>query len=86
MVDLDFNFIKSIGQLNTPSGVCFKNQRLYVADNLNKRVQILSEDLELIKSLPLEYHPWKLKVSNEMLCITSDSSEYPATYFYNLSN
>jgi hypothetical protein len=88
MVDLDFNFIKSVGRLNLPSAVCYKNQRLYVADNMNQRIKILSEDLECIQALSLEYYPCNLKASNKILCVTSDYSEHHPTYlfFYDLSN
>ena len=76
MTDFDFNKIESIGsrgnaynQFNTIMGICYNNKHLYVCDNLNKRIQIYSKDLEFVKTLKVEYNPWLVKTSNLLLVV-----------------
>ncbi len=76
MIDLDFKKIKSIGskgygknEFRNPAGICFKNNKLYICDDDNRRIEIYSENLEYIESLRLCYRPQFIKASDSTLCI-----------------
>ncbi len=80
MLDSDLNNIKSFGSqesnnnLNSPSGICFKDPYLYVCDRGNKRIQILNSDLEFIDTITLDFKPLTIKISDSLMGIsTSDT-------------
>lgn len=91
MTNLEFHKIKALGstgsadnQFNTPSDLCFQNNHLYVCDYHNKRIQIYSKKLELLKSLKLDCLAWKIKASNSILCIEPG---YPdGLHFFSIKN
>jgi hypothetical protein len=91
MTDIEFNKIKSVGTLgndNTqfkhPYGICYKNSNLYVCDYGNKRIQILTEDLEYEKSFHVNYAPWTIKASDSLLCVESANPE--GIFFYSIND
>jgi hypothetical protein len=87
--DFDLNKIKSCGekgknfnQFDLPVGICFRNTYLYICDFNNSRLQILTNNLEYVNSIKVEYNPWTIKASKSILCVESYS---PAgLYVYNL--
>jgi hypothetical protein len=90
LTDLDFNFIKYFGsqgkgnhEFDNPSDICFKNHSIYVCDNHNNRVQIFNKDFEFISTLKTNYGPWKIKVSNLLICVQCFMDEI---HFYNLND
>ena len=91
ITDFQFNFIKSFGsgqgtgltQFNQPTDICYKNEKIYVSDSINKRVQIFNPYFVYSNTLKLDYNPKKLQASNSILCIRS-TKESPGVYFYDL--
>jgi DNA-binding beta-propeller fold protein YncE len=90
LTDLDFNFIKYFGsrgkgnhELFNPRGICFKNHSMYVCDMSNSRVQIFNKEFELISTPKTNYGPWKIKVSNLLICVKHIMGKI---YFYNLND
>ena len=67
---------------NWRASICYKNNNLYLSDFYNKTIHILNRELELIKSIPLDYEPDKIQVSNETICILSAGY----IYFYSLED
>ena len=91
MTDLEFNKIKAFGsfgvmddKFNSICGICFQNGYLYVCDNLNKRIVILTKDLEFVQILEVDYMPWTIKSSNSMLAV--EAGNYPGLYFYSIKD
>jgi hypothetical protein len=91
MADFDFNLNKSFGsegaennQLRHPCDICFHNDFLYICDNGNKRVQVYSKDLNFVKSIKLDYNPWKIKAINFTICV--EAYALGGTHFYNLND
>jgi hypothetical protein len=91
MTDLDFNFIRSVGSKGTeyskfhgPYDICLISNNLYICDFNNNRIQIYSKNLELIKSVKLDYQPWKVKGTNSIICVESNSP--CGINFYNLND
>jgi hypothetical protein len=87
MMDFNLNLIKSFGKSGKdnrefyfPIGLVCKNDRLYVCDNGNQRIQILSLDLEYVDTLKLTFQPLSIKISDSTVCISGDAG----TYFYDL--
>ena len=83
-------FVKGFGahgsgnlNLNSPSGIAYFNNSVYICDSDNYRIQKLSEDLEYQESYPLNYKPWKIKILKNIACIRSSSGDYNS--FYNLN-
>ena len=72
MLDLNLNKIKCVGskgqqadQFDLPNGIAYLSKKIYVCDTNNKRLQLLTSDLEFIGTLPLEYQPWLIKISKQ---------------------
>ena len=91
MTDLDFNLIKSIGSKGTeknkflgPYDICLISNNLYICDFNNNRIQIYSQNLEFVKSIKLDYQPWKIKATDSIICIESNSP--CGINFYNLND
>ena len=92
LTDFEFKKIKSFGSkgsdlshLDCPCGIFFRNERLYICDYNNKRIQILKSDLEYVQTLSLDYNPWLVNLSERTLCVSRcDSSG--GIYFYDLTN
>ena len=89
VTDFDLNFIKYFGsegeedyQFNDPEDICFKDGFLYVTDCDNQRIQIFNYDLEFVKTLDLNYTPYRAKASNKMLGVTWNKG----IKFYELNN
>ena len=91
VTDKELNKIKSVGthglkfnQFDNPSGICFhKNGDLYICDELNSRITVLNNDLNFKTSINLDYHPWRIKISNS----TAFVKTYPLKlYIYDLES
>ena len=75
--------IKIIGELgqesnqfNSPEGMDFFNEKLYVVDTKNNRLQIFSKNLDLLYTLPLELNDAKgIAVTNEKIFV-AETYEY----------
>jgi hypothetical protein len=81
MTDFEFRKFNFVGKYGTkiamfkgPSGICFKNDFLYVCDSFNRRIQIFKADLDFECSIDLGYMPWEIRASNTSLCIASQFS------------
>lgn len=90
MTDLELNKLKIFGnfgdsetELNIPLGICYSNCYLYICDHDNKRIQVLSHDLEFCKSLPLEYSPLTIEVIENTACVKTSNL---GIEFYDLKN
>ena len=73
MTDFHFNLIKSIGSQGALRDICYKKEDLLICDYGNIRIQIYSKDLEFIKSIKLDYQPWRLKATNSIICVMADT-------------
>ena len=89
MTDYKFNLIKSVGSQGTsynqfyePFDLCLLNNNLYVCDKINKRLQVLNNDLDFVESLKLDFHPLQIKSLNLMLAVQATME----IYFYNSSD
>jgi hypothetical protein len=87
MMDFKLNSIKTFGtvgegndQFNRPFGLYCKEDLLYVCDHSNKRIQILSLDLEYVDTIKLYYWPSSIKISDSTIGISGSNG----TYFYDL--
>lgn len=91
MTDIKFNMLNTFGsygsnynQLNCPNGICFKNKHLYVCDAENKRIQILTDNIQHYKFVYLNYRPYTIKASyNNIICIKAYDGH--DIYFYDLN-
>ena len=90
MLDLNLKKVKGVGskgnnveQFDLPNGIAYFSNKIYVCDTNNKRLQILTSDLEFKNSIPLEYQPWLIKISKES---TACISRYDkgGIFFYDL--
>jgi hypothetical protein len=91
MTDLNVNKIKSFGsigqlndQFNDPCGIAYIEGLVYVCDSKNERIQILHSGLEFCKSVPLDYEPWLIKGSSNVVCIERNDGQ--GISFYNLKD
>ncbi len=90
LVDFDFNILKEFGsqgtncnEFDTPCGLCFYNDGLYVCDSKNKRVLVLDSTLSSSKLFcKLNYSPWQIQMSYFCACIKEYESHF--LYFYNV--
>jgi hypothetical protein len=90
MMDFELNEIKSFGskgssnsQFDVPCGIVYINDHLYVCDYNNKRIQVLSADLEFVRSIMLCYNPWLISASDKTLCVSR--GDLPGgVYFYDI--
>ena len=93
MTDINFKMIKHVGckgskdeEFNYPNGIAFFCNNVYVCDSENKRIQILSSNLDFISKIELDYQPWIIKISpNKVACISQFNAP-AAVYFYNFDN
>lgn len=85
LTDLEFNKIKSFDLLQSIQareklvfirGLCYVNECLYVSDYQNKCIQKLNSNLEFISVHHLDYNPWKIEVSNQVICVQSYIIEF----------
>ena len=98
ITDFEFNKLNTFGsrgsnneQFSFPAGLCFlRNSDLFVCDDGNKRIQVFNKELEFIKTIPLDYHPRRIKVSNTTVFVrgytSGDISVFFKTYIYDLTN
>ena len=91
MTNFEFEKVKSIGkkgsgneEFNTPWGLCFHDGLLYVSDMRNERVLVFTKDLLYLKSLKLDFYPWSIKASNEVISI--ESGRPPQMKFYSIKD
>ena len=67
---------KESNQFNSPEGMDFFNEKLYVVDTNNDRLQIFSENLDLLYVLPLGINDTKgIAVTNEKIFVV-ETYEY----------
>ena len=78
MTDLDLRYIKhfdrefcSYYDFHYLSSVCFKNSLLFVCDVNANRIDIFNRSLTSLRFIQID-NPWKVKVSDTMLCVLSD--------------
>ena len=79
--ELDFNELNHSCSTRSAS-ICYKNNNLYLSDYNNKTIHILNRELDLVKSILLDYNPYKIQASNETFCISSGVN----IYFYSLED
>lgn len=82
MTDYSFNFIKST-IANSPYGISFYDNHLYVCEPENKRIIKLDSDLQEISSYTLNDKPWQIKIINNIACVKHQNT---SIRFYNLEN
>ena len=89
MTDFKLNLKKSVGsqgtgfnQFDEPHDLCLLNNKLYVCDGDNNRIQVLSDYLEFLESLELDFQPLQIKPLNSMLAVQASIE----IYFYNSSD
>ena len=92
MTNIDFKRIKQFGtdqrgnEFNTlghPEGICYDNDCLYICDFKNKRIQILTKDLDYIQTLSIDFQPYSIKISDKTLCV-SGFNTFGSICFYDL--
>lgn len=86
MTDLELNRIKCVGsqgdgilQFSDPRVAYYKN-RIFVAEHINKRIQVLNDSLDFIKMHELDYCPRYIQVANNTALISSYSPAFVAAY------
>jgi hypothetical protein len=91
LTDLNLNKIKSFGsigngrdQFDDPCGICYINGLVYICDTKNERVKILNASLEYHDSVGLEFEPWLIKGSSNLVCIERNDGK--GISFYNLND
>ena len=87
--DLYFNKIQSVGSYGMgdgnfkfPFGICFKNDKVYCSDYLNKKIQTFNSNLEFFESVILDYVPMVMKAKNSMMMVQSHYNKF--LYIYEL--
>ena len=70
-----------IDQLNGPNTICCHNEYLFVSDEGNKRIQILTLDLKYHDTIKLDFCPESIAVSNTTIGIHGANYKI---YFYDL--
>ena len=60
--------------------ICFQNNQLYVTDCMNKRIQVLTDNLVFFKSVYLSYKPRYICMSDKIACVKN--YEETETFFY----
>ena len=86
--DLNLNKLKQFGsngtgnnQLDQPLGLCCHGDYLFACDRGNKRIQILTLDLEYVNTIPLDGNsPYRVEISNTTVGVSCNR----ATLFYDL--
>ena len=75
-MDNELNLIKTFGsagdgmdQLIGPRTICCQNDYLFVSDRFNKRIQILTLDLEFHDTIQLDFLPLSIAVSSTTIGI-----------------
>lgn len=99
IADLNFNQIKSVGsygdsneQFDTPCGIFFYKDYVYVCEYGNKRIQKLNAELEFIHTYQFNYPPIQIVIINDLACINSASVDsngndvYLSLRFYDINN
>ena len=86
--DLNLNKLKQFGsegagknQLYYPLGLCCHGYYLYIYDNQNKRIQILTLDFDYVNTIQLNGHsPYFVQTSKTAIGVSCET----ATFFYGL--
>ena len=83
MFDFEQNLIASYGsngnnqnELNWPNGLFYNYGLIYICDSQNKRIQVISEDLQYHDTHELSFMPCKIQIVDKMACITEDRKGY----------
>ena len=86
-MDNELNLIKTFGsagdgmdQLIGPRTICCQNDYLFVSDRFNKRIQILTLDLEFHDTIQLDFLPLSIAVSSTTIGIDGSIG----IFFYDL--
>ena len=88
VLSLELIFLKSTGtfgsesgQFDRPHGMDFFNNQLFVLDTGNNRIQIFSEDMNLISIIPINTNePQGISVTNEKIFV-ADTYDYKIKSF-----
>ena len=96
LYDKSLNMVRKIEEINgeeyCPAGIALndddkvlKNTKLYICDTKNKRIQILTRELQFLNPLKVDYYPFMVRLSDQVLCFAAgfDSS---GVYFYNFDD
>lgn len=88
VMDYNINIVKTFGslgsgtnQLNNPFNIHFHRNYLYICDGGNNRIQILNTDFEFIDTIPLDYRPYSIKVSDTKIGVCGSNG----VYFYDIT-
>ncbi len=87
--DLDFRKIKTVGkkssnidQISYIYSAFIKDDKSYVCEKKQMKVNVYSTDLELIRAHDVQSKPCFIKLSDSTICISDDTY----IYFFNLNN
>lgn len=93
MMDSELKKVKAVGiqgtekcEFDTPAGICYENNYLFVCDRKNKRIQVFTSELEFDELYNLEYEPCFIKVIGSVACVSPISHNYNYIYFYDSDN
>lgn len=75
LADFELNKIKIVGRWNgnlkfDDPRLSYSKGRVYVAEHLNKRIQILNDELEFIKIHTLDYKPRYIQVGDDVALVS----------------
>lgn len=76
---------KNFRQLDGPSGICCKNNSIYLCDYNNERIQKLTVNLNFETSYAIYIKPFFIKILNTIAAIKSDDDSR-VIYLYNLND
>ena len=57
------------GSLYVPTGICYFDDHLYICDSNNMRIQILDVELNYTSTIPLDYSPHTIRISDKTIGI-----------------
>ena len=91
LMNNELNIIKTFGsegdgmnQFYYPFTIICQNEYLFVSDHGNKRIQILTLDLQYHYTIQLDFNPKSIAVSNTTIGINSNSLCDNMIYFYDV--
>lgn len=82
MTDLNFNLIKYSINLNSPRGLCFHRNYVYVCESGNNRISRFDYNLDSYTYFYVYDYPWQIKILNSLACVMHGGS---SIRFYDVS-
>ena len=90
LTNFNFNILKEFGskginadEFDTPQGLCFYNNFVYLCDSKNKRIVMLDENLSTSRVFcKLDFIPWQIKISFFSACIKEMDTD--RVFFFNM--